>query len=52
MFQMVTAGGADNVEHVKIYVQAASLRNPANTTAVALDDSFMGTGVSSYRRHF
>ena len=41
MFQMVIAGGVDNVIHVEVYVQAVFWEIQAITTAVALDDSFM-----------
>ena len=52
MFQMVIAGGVDNVKHVEVYVQAVFWEIQANTTAVALDDSFMGSGMSSDRCYF
>ena len=32
MSQMDSAGGVDNVKHVKVYVQAVLLRNPVQQT--------------------
>ena len=47
------AGGVDNVKQIEVYAQAVFFSViQANTTAVALDDSFMGSGISSDRCYF